>query len=315
MSPRSAAACVVVFLMLLGGDAASAQTVIDQDQPLRILSWNVYGLPRIAQISGQTPPPKKVRKKERAHRIADLVNASDYHILVLQETFHGGMRRVLRRRLTHSFPYQYGPANPSGASLKTNSGLSVYSRIPLRHLDEIRFDACTGVDCWAKKGAVLLQGDWLGVPFQVMNTHLNAGGPQSIRDDQYRQIREELLDRFTLEGVPQILCGDFNTQRDDPDEYPVMLDVLDARDAPTDSEYECTSDHARKDLNSDSDRSKCSIIDYVLHRANGGRIRILEKHVRILEHPWGRFGQSSLSDHFAVEVSVELLPDTVVVPN
>ena len=51
---------------------------------------------------------------QRAKIIADKLNGSGYQIIVFQEAFSSKSRHVLARKLSESYPYQYGQANKNG---------------------------------------------------------------------------------------------------------------------------------------------------------------------------------------------------------
>ena len=142
----------------------------------------------------------------------------------------------------------------------------IFSKIPLEHLEEIQYDDCSGFDCLGRKGALLVQGEWRGVPFQILGTHLQSDGDDDIRRSQYRQIRA-LIDRHKKQGVPQFLCGDFNTQKKgDPTLYADMLSTLDAEDGKLTSKLVYTEDPVNNDMRGcDDGNFKCDVIDYILY--------------------------------------------------
>ena len=61
------------------------------------------------------------------------------------------------------------------------------SKFPLQVLGTVQYEACNGADCFAKKGALLLEGEVNSQKFQILVTHLNEGGPHWIRQEQYKQ--------------------------------------------------------------------------------------------------------------------------------
>ena len=120
----------------------------NQDAELKVLSWNIYFLPGIANLSKEI---KKSDKKGRAQEIADYVNQSDYDVILFQEAFFNPARRILSKEIEREYPYQYGPINPSKMSLKTSSGVFVVSKTPLTLIESIQYETCNGADCFAKK--------------------------------------------------------------------------------------------------------------------------------------------------------------------
>src|SRR5262245_12035633 len=176
---------------------------------LKILTWNIWMMP---WFTFQSP-----HNQARARAIAEEILKLDFDILCLEKAFDGGARAVLSRALGARYPYRYGPAN-SGFSLKVNSGVWIFSRIPLTDRHEIQFRDCAGIECASRKGAMLLSGTFDSHAFQILATHLE-GEPgahytperQEIRNRQMTQIRDDLLKPFAIPDAPLFLCGDFDT--------------------------------------------------------------------------------------------------------
>lgn len=277
---------VLVVCLLMLSTRGYAQEM--ENTSLTVLSWNVYMLPGITNLSKQI---SKSDKKGRAVEIAAYLNASDVDVVIFQEAFFNPSRKKLSKNLKDNYPYQYGPANPSKISLKTSSGIFVVSKIPLEVLGTVQYEACNGADCFAKKGAMLLEGEVNGEKFQILGTHLNAGGPHWIRQEQYKQVRG-LLEDFNKLGVPQIVCGDMNTHKENEEHYLDMLEMLDVQDDETDSEQKFTTAKNR------------SVIDYIFTRTNDSGIALERKEVlwinpnqiEVIEKLHG-----NLSDHLALK--------------
>lgn len=291
---------VLFFMGFGGGISLSAQSpgmapVQIQNaeiRPLRILSWNIYMLPKFAKITG---------KRQRAHEIAKQMLASDYDMLVFQESFLGDARRIIGKALADRFPYQFGPANRK-FSIKTNSGIWILSKLPLKLLEEIDFVECEGFDdCFARKGALLLAGECNGHAFQILGTHLQAGGPDAIRKSQFVEMRS-LLDRHKQAGVPQIIAGDMNTGHTDTAQYREMLSTLDAEDGPLAVKLPTVDGGYPNDLHSHGVRS-LRVIDFVFYRGNGLAANRIERQMPHFQEPWSR-KHKDLSDHFPVDFSV-----------
>lgn len=288
---------LVLLLLLIAlipsGPLRSAPVPSDSVQaPLRILSWNIYMLPRFVHLTG---------KRTRAYHIAEQLKASDYQVLVFQEAFLSDARHIIRKYLDGIFPYEYGPANSKGG-IKTSSGIWVLSKIPLRQLEEIKFCKCYGfADCFARKGAMLLEGEFEGQTFQVLGTHLQAAGPHATRQAQFQDMRA-MLDRHQRDGVPQIVCGDMNTAKNQEDSYNDMLASLDVEDGPLDIQVAGARDIYPNDLRNWGNE-RFEVIDYVFYRHNSKPAKKMTRVLRCIRKPWSK-NHKDLSDHFAVDFSV-----------
>lgn len=259
-----------------------------EEKEMKILCWNIYMLPRFVFHTG---------KRKRAREIVKALPAENYDILVFQEAFHGDARRILKRGLKEIYPYQIGPANRKPFWIKTNSGVWILSKIPLEKVKQIEYKDCHGfADCMARKGALLVEGIFGGQKFQLLGTHIQAGGPDSVKQSQYREI-QRLLDEHRKENVPQILAGDFNMGKDKKG-YEPMLKTLDVEEYEPDSELKFTASSINEFRSGGSDR----LIDFIFYKPNGIEPRKLIRNVRRFVSPqqWGK-GKVELSDHFAVE--------------
>ena len=275
------------------GSTPTVLTSDPQNPPLKILSWNIYMLPPLAKFTG---------KQRRARKIGDLLKDSDFDIFVFQEAFHGAARRKIWRRLKDNFPHRLGPANKRWYSFRTNSGIWMVSRIPLTEIGTIDFKECDGIDCWSRKGALLAEGQFQGQTFQILGTHLEAGGSKELKEGQYRELNE-LLSAHRKENIPQVICGDFNTHRKDSARYDLMLEILGAANAPFDGEQQFTSDGALNDIKiGQGKEKKRGLIDYIFYRSNGIDAQI-KRYVRMPRSQWSR-KYRDLADHFAVEAQI-----------
>lgn len=284
---------LLFFLPHTEGTKACDRPVAASSAQLKVLSWNIYMLPRFAYITG---------KRRRADALGPLLRASDYDVLVLQEAFLGSARKHLRKALGDDYPYECGPANMK-FSIRANSGIWILSRYPIECLEEIDYAECQGFDdCAARKGALLVEMEKDGKRVQVLGTHLQAGGPHSIRHSQYREMRA-LLDRHAREGVPQLVCGDMNTKRRDSTNYKIMLESLDATDRHFTGRQQFTSDPVNNDMNGGGSHRQ-SVIDYIFVRSQGVQVLRETRAIPMIRSQWARWHRD-LADHFPVDIDFE----------
>lgn len=288
---RNTAFLLIAFLFIILTQTVYAQeTETSSNKELKILSWNIYMLPRPALLTG---------KRKRAREIAKVLPAEDYDIIVFQEAFHGDARRILKRKWKELYPVRIGPANRNWWWLKVNSGVWIVSKMPLKKLAQIKYKDCHGfIDCFANKGALLVEGEFEGQRFQLLGTHIQAGGPDSIKQKQYEAIRV-LTDQYEEAGVPQILVGDFNKGKDNGDSYYKMLSTLDVADYEVDSERRFTAASDNEFRVGGDDR----LIDFIFYRPNGVEPEKLVRNVRRFRSEEPCFKNiSDLSDHYAMEI-------------
>lgn len=264
-----------------------------QTDNLKILSWNIYMLPYLSLFNGNT---------KRAKLIAEKLQHSEYEIIVFQEAFSSVCRGILAKKLKETYPYQYGPANKNHPPLKTNSGLWIVSKTPLEELEEIKYSVSKSFDAVAHKGAIMFQGKHNGTVFQLITTHLQAEDRPEIRQQQCKEIKEHLLNKYYHRDIPQIICGDFNIDMDDKKDYPFMLQTLDAKNGEVTGD-KTTYDEVYNTLSQERN-GKRRTIDYILVR-NEKWIKNIERKVNTFYEKSKKY-TGNLSDHYALEADVEL---------
>ncbi|MES2619412.1 MAG: sphingomyelin phosphodiesterase [Bacteroidota bacterium] len=258
----------------------------ESEDKLKVLTWNIYMLPWM--VPGN-------HKRERAYSIVDEIKKSDFDVIVFQEAFLPAARSIITSGLGEIYPYQYGPANQGEFSIRISSGVWVLSKTKLKLLNTVQFKNCARNDCFSRKGAMLLEGEWNGKPFQILGTHLQADGFDKIREKQMDQIYLELLAEFKREGVPQILCGDMNTEKEMNEHYCAMLDCLNAEDGEIGGVEKCSYDGVNNNYAQSFGASKKVNYDYILVRNNGIKVKSAKRFVSIMKK-----GKKFLSDHYGI---------------
>ena len=257
---------------------------------LKVLSWNIYMLPPLIFFNG---------KRKRARAIGQLLAAGEYDVIVFQEAFHHGARRKLKYWLKETYPHGVGPANVRYVSLKASSGVWVLSKFPIRKVETICFKERSGFDNrMARKGALMIEGEKDGQTFQIIGTHLNAGGKPTLRLSQVRAIRDELMLPFQKENVPQIICGDFNIAKD-TNTYDEMMKILAAEDGKLHS----TPNTTYEPTNDMNKTQRTAIIDYIFYKNNGKKTLSTMRKVPKIQYQWHK-NHKDLADHNPVEIRV-----------
>ena len=259
---------------------------------LKILTWNIFMLPFCSIVHSN---------HQRARIIGNKLLNSDYDIVVLEEAFDYGSRRILKEKLKTLYPFRYGPANESAFSFRTNSGIWILSKVPLTKVAEIEFKHRFGIDAMARKGATLMEGNWQGNKFQLVGTHLQADSPDSVRRQQCIEISSRLLKKYESENIPQIVCGDFNIENDDPENYHYMLNILDVKDGYLDGKLQVSYDELDNKL-AKRENGKQRLIDYVLVR-NTDYIRSICRKISVFKE-FLEDSEYDLSDHYGIEAKI-----------
>lgn len=280
---------VLILALLFCPLFGRSQSAVPAERPLRILSYNIQLLPRWIAHLGHGPV-------KRSRLLPEKLVADSLDIIVFQEAFDKRCVRLLRKGLEAYYPYVVGPANDRKHSIKLNSGVMMFSKVPLKFVDEVDFTECEKEDCFARKGALLAEADWHGKPIQILGTHKEAGGSTTLKTGQYLEILG-MIRRHTRPGVPQLLCGDFNIRKGS-DIYQAMIATFDMEDGPITGELQYSSDHLLNDMSTyrPDDRK---IIDFIFYRGNGTEPTFIRREIRRYRQRWHK-KHEDLSDHMSV---------------
>lgn len=262
-------------------------------EKIKILSWNIYMLPGVVRVKG---------KGERADAIGNILKDSDYDVIVFQEAFQRNARKKIFRHLHEKYPYQSGPANQKLISYKTNSGLWIFSKHPIVSSHSIIFKNKSGIDAFSRKGGLITEVDVNGSIIQIAGTHLQNSGHPWIRQSQCVEFYNRLLQPLHKEGVPQIVCGDFNINRKKEEEYNFMLQTLRATDGELVGALQYSYDRLQNDLHVEAGRNQ-DLIDYILIRDPSNQFISTSREIKAIRKNWDTI-HADLSDHFALEAEL-----------
>jgi phospholipase C len=267
------------------------KTLIENQSGLKILSWNIAMLPIFDFV--QTG-------KSRAERIGSALQHKSFDIILFQEAFTSKARRAIYRKLRKHYPYEYGPAN-SGTALRINSGLWVLSQIPLTVIQEYQFSASGGLDQISRKGAILLEGEFNRKAFQVIGTHLDSNEiDPTVRFKQLEELNDNLINPFTKPEIPMIICGDFNTDRDFPEQYGRILRILECEDGNLSGDEKNTFGFLKDQDTMEVEKPRQ--LDYIFTK-NSTCLEYISRKVSIIAEPLlNRL--LYLSDHHGIEASI-----------
>lgn len=281
---------VLFFLLFVCSFFANAQT--DKVTAVNILSWNIYMRPRVAFHDGQV---------KRASEIVKELKDKNYDVIVFQEAFDNKARNIIWKGLKEKYPYQSG-APKHKYFFKVSTGVFIISKLPLEMLDHIYYSECGGSDCFAVKGATLVNVTKNGKSFQIVGTHLQAASGKKktateIRKIQYDEINAKLLKPYKKQGVPQFLVGDLNTKKSNEEAYNNLIKDLEMEDGEISGSKQYSSDGTTNDFK-DAD-TEPKLIDYVLCKKNGAKLLFIKRTIEIFKSDWSK-EHKDLSDHYAV---------------
>lgn len=289
---KKAAIFLVAFFLIF--NSLYSQVNIQEKNTLKILSWNIYMLPRFVKNTG---------KVERAKYIAEKIIDAQYDIVVFQEAFHGKARKEISKQLQKEFPFVAGPAN-NGPSLKANSGIWIFSKYPIVKYKSISFKSKYGVDALSRKGGLLVELSVNGQHIQVIGTHLQNSGNENIKYNQCQELLTKLILPNQKNNTPQIICGDFNINKES-NSYYKMIDILGVMDGILTGDQKYTFDRINNDLH-DEEGVGQELIDYIFLRNTEEILSCVKRQILLLKEQWHK-NHTDLSDHYPVEAEVVVM--------
>lgn len=282
---------IFILIILCSISYSAISQVTPSNEPIRILSYNIQFLPRwIAHL--------KHFPMKRVEPLAKELLKDSIDIIVFQEAFSKPCNKKLAELLSPYFPYSAGPANEKCGKL--SSGVFMMSKTPLKVLGTIDFTDCEKEDCFARKGALLVQTHVKGNTIQVLGTHMEAGGTADLKRRQYLEIKA-LCDQYIQPNIAQFLCGDFNIRKTG-DLYPKLIEELELSDSEPIGELKFSSDHSINDMNPlrPNDRN---LIDYIFLRNDKNAQFSVDREVKRYTANWHKT-RKDLSDHFAILATI-----------
>jgi endonuclease/exonuclease/phosphatase family metal-dependent hydrolase len=110
-----------------------------------------------------------------------------------------------------------------------------------------------------------------------------------------------MLEQHEKKDIPQIVCGDFNTPKNDRKNYHLMLETLKVQDGPLESSLQYTYDAEENDLAAGG--SYKEVLDYIFIKDNSNKVHYSKRKVVAHTAKWHE-KRKNLSDHYAVELLI-----------
>lgn len=267
-------------------------------QEIKIMTWNIFMIPPIIFKSCQ---------EDRAVYISDYVKKMNPDIMVFNEAFLKNITTILKDKLTALYPYQ-SDVTPRGA-MKLNSGVLVFSKFPILKQDFVQYKSKRGSDRFAKKGARYVELAVNNQRIQLVTTHTQSLVKYSAaRIKQFTQLKNQLLDKYYQDSIPQFIVGDLNCNYYDTSEYNIMIKTLDVLPVAYSGER-FSWNGVENDLAYKFSEHTQETLDYILLR-NSTFAKATIKSTEILKPSCGcticKYKFNSFSDHSPVISTIEL---------
>lgn len=244
------------LVVACAGSARAEQDVPAIEPILRVLSYNINGLPSTL-TKGKLPHFQRIAEILRARRsegtqpqVVVLQEAFDKRTSVIADTtgyryvYKGPGRRDTSRKGTAHWVQgtRKGYAQRPDPQKIAGSGLYILSDYPIFDARYKAFDsdACAGFDCLSNKAIQFarIQTPYSEQPIDIVNSHFNsrgsakAPGKITLKAHQTQtDVLTKFLNRFR-QGYPIVMAGDFNTKQEKRYRYfRSNIDLIDAGEA------------------------------------------------------------------------------------
>lgn len=200
-------AVILSLVLLASAFALSASASTGKTREVKMLCYNVAGLPSISGVMGMQGTNVAANQK----KLGQLLNATDYDVIAVQEDFgyHYNLVGGLK-----NYPYK---TNHTGG-VPGGDGMNVFSKTPIYNEKRTTWESAYGVvndgaDEMTPKGilyTVVEIGD--GIYADLYDIHADAfedQGSTDARNDNFRQLAKLIRSKKT--NRPVIVTGDFNT--------------------------------------------------------------------------------------------------------
>lgn len=272
--------------------------VFGQNKHIKILSWNIFMIP---------PTIFKSCQCERAPLISAAVKGWDADVIIFQEAFQKKVRLMIWNLIKDKYPYETGV--PKSGFLKVHSGVWMVSKYPIEKQESIVYKSKKGSDGFAKKGATLIEINMDGKKFQVIGTHVQSGSKyQETRNIQFKQLVDELGNKYLDSNIPQFIGGDLNTDYRYQDLYKEMIRILDVVDIKHSGEP-FSWNGEENNLGAKFFGKHQELLDYILVRTKHSSMVTIEREIiysPITNEPICKKGFNAMSDHYPVMAEIEI---------
>ncbi|WKK22311.1 sphingomyelin phosphodiesterase [Streptomyces olivoreticuli] len=282
---------------------------------LKVLTYNTF------LMSKNLYPNWGQDHRAKAIAAADFFQGND--VVVLQEAFDNSASDALKANAAGQYPYQTPVVGRSkdgwdatggnySSTTPEDGGVTVLSKWPIVHKEQVIYQDACGSDWWSNKGFVYVVLNVNGTKVHLVGTHTQstdsgckAGEAVADRAKQFRQI-DAFLDAKKIPADEQVmLAGDLNVDSHGT-EYASMLANADLAPAAARTGHPYSFDTKENSIASyryPTDGRED--LDYVLHR--NGHVRpdnwrntvVKERSAPWTVSSWGKdYTYTNLSDHY-----------------
>ena len=259
-----------------------------QNDTIKIVSWNIKMVPKTLAIITKSARKKQ---KERAPKIIQYLNNTNFDIIVLQELFDKPITKKFAADLSINYPYILSPIK-EGFSMKMTSGVMILSKYPYELIAHEIFNVSKKTDNAAQKACSLVKININGKKMLIGGTHLDSRNEES-RILQSKLTKERIIAPFINDTVPMFLAGDFNVNKSSPS-YDSLSTLFDLENYQLNDDRPYTFD----EFNSWNEKGYKAWIDFIFYQ-DSDKIEVLDQYILRPVMTYKKT-KMDLSDHYQI---------------
>ena len=264
-----------------------AITKTDNDT-IKIVSWNIKMVPRPIALFAKSARKKQ---KDRAPKIIQYLNNSNFDIVILQELFDQSITKKFSKDLSNKYPFILSPIK-EGFTVKMTSGVMILSKYPYELVAHEIFNVSKKTDNAAQKACSLIKVNINGKKILIGGTHLDSRNEES-RILQSKLTKERIIAPFINDTVPMFLAGDFNVNNPSPS-YDSLSTLFDLENYQLNDDRPYTFD----EFNSWNEKGYKAWIDFIFYQ-DSDKIEVLDQYILRPVMTYKKT-KMDLSDHYQI---------------
>ncbi len=263
-------------------------TKATKNDTIKIVSWNIKIVPKALGLFTKSARKKQ---KDRAPRIIQYLNNSNFDIIILQELFDQSITKKFSQDLSINYPFILSPIK-EGFTLKMTSGVMILSKYPYELIAHEIFNVSKKTDNTAQKACSLIKVDINGKKILLAGTHLDSRNKES-RISQSKLTKEKIINPFINDTIPMFLAGDFNVNKNSVS-YDSLVKLFALETYPLNDDRPYTFD----EFNSWNEKGYKAWIDFIFYQ-NSKKIEVLDQNI-VRPVMMYKKTKMDLSDHYQI---------------
>ena len=258
---------IYLYILLIFSILPNELKAVENDT-IKIVSWNIKMVPKALGIFTKSARKKQ---KDRAPRIIQYLNNTNFDIVILQELFDQSITKKFSQDLSINYPYILSPIK-EGFTVKMTSGVMILSKYPYELIAHEIFNVSKKTDNSAQKACSLIRININGKKILVGGTHLDSRNEES-RISQSKLTKERIIAPFINDTVPMFLAGDFNINKSSAS-YDSLSTLFDLENYPLKDNRPYTFD----EFNSWNEKGYKAWIDFIFYQKTK-KIEVLDQYI------------------------------------